>query len=254
MGMFSFIEDAVRDIGGVVEDVGQSVAGLGSSAESAAREFGRQVDAEAHRGAPAAAARLFTAPTRAIHQFGKGGSLRERFDRAGEVAYDANPIAKNVGIRKEDALAAMRVAAVAAAMYFGYQGAAALLGSGAAAGGTTAAASGGAAAAGGAATAGTTAAAASTALTTLDYVQIAGTVLSGANLYETVTAKPPKAPEAPKLEDPFASSAPEQAAQRFKRRSSAEVGRFDTLLTGPLGLGDDTLGGSVYKKKTLLGS
>lgn len=91
------------------------------------------------------------------------------------------------------------------------------------------------------------------ALTAKDYVGIAGAVLSTANTVAASQLKPDEPSPAPDIQSPFNSQQPEVGADRQKRKNAADVGQFDTILTGPLGL--DKLGGdSSGKRKTILGS
>lgn len=190
---------------------------------------------------------------------GRAGSPNERIHGGVHELFSEDPLGAHVGIKEQDAERAAKVAGLVAAAYFTAGAAGSMLGgTGAGAGAAGVSGEAGAVASVGAGSSGVAAgtAAATTALTIKDYAVIAGSVLSGVSALTTAAALrkgPDEIPPAPELEDPFTSEAPEQTAQRQKRKTVADIGKFDTILTGPLGL--DTLGGDATgKRKTILGS
>jgi len=193
---------------------------------------------------------------------GKVGTNNERIAGGVHALYSADPVAKNVGVKEDDAVKAAKIAGAIAAIYFTAGAASSAMGamgggaaaSGAAAGGGTAAASGAAAGGGTAAAGATTGGIMGTGLTSADLLAIGSLTASAATLNEARKLQPGEPPPAPETPDPLGNPAVDNAASRAKRKAQADMGRFDTILTGPLGLSEDLLGGTGSRKKTILGA
>lgn len=180
---------------------------------------------------------------------GRFGSDDERIRGGVHALFSADPLGKHVGVREEDAVTMAKIAGALAAIYFS---------AGAVTGGSTAApATGtGGGLGGGAAVAPVAAPGAfGTAYTAKDLLAIGSIVASTGSIVAAKSLKPGEPPGAPDLADPFSNPGVESSAGRQRRKSQADMGRFDTILTGPLGLSTDELGQSLAAAhKTILGS
>jgi len=105
-----------------------------------------------------------------------------------------------------------------------------------------------------AATSSTTSGVLGTGLATRDLLSIAQIAGSLGVLASNKSAKPGEPPASPHLADPLGNPAVEEAGKRTKRKAQGEMGQFDTILTGPLGLKDQLGGSGNTRRKTILGS
>lgn len=76
-----------------------------------------------------------------------------------------------------------------------------------------------------------------------------GGLFSTPSLPNLPVPKVPELPAAPTLANPAVA----QALARNRRIAAAQSGRASTILTGPLGISNDTQGDTQQRGKTLLG-